>query len=290
MKRSARKLDRLFLVVVSIRLLAAAGTDPAEWPQIDGQEPASVSDDSEVGREKPRPVKPPREPRSHELELSFLVGLGVVPMAKYAYDTRVALQGAEELRYTGSQRAPGVAIFVGSAVTLPGRLRRITVGATINAGGFDSANRPVIPSGVSSPFLKDRLAADIRDRYSRRLAWRAAFSPFVEHNIGFFQENRVRVGYQYWNQLGSYTGSFAATGTGYPAEYNVRLNLRSHLVRVSVNDYIDLQDEDEPSRRARRRSGIIQQWGFMVGSHQTIMLFGSMGPFWQLVPHSGRFR
>jgi hypothetical protein len=289
-KRSARKLARIFFVVVSIRLIAAARTDVGEWPQVDGQEPVSVSDKSEVDQQKARPLNPPREPRSQGSELSLVVGLGVLPTARYVYDTRVTPAGAHELRYSGSQRVPGVAVFVGSAFTLPGRLRRITVGGAINGGGLDSTGRPVIPSGATPPFSKEALSSAIEDRYSGRLAWRAAFSSFVEHEIGFFKENRVRAGYQYWSQFGSYAGSFAASGSGDRADYNVHLNMRSHLLRISVNEYLDLQEESEPSHRARRRGGIIRQWGFMVGTHQTIMVFAAMGPFWQIVPHSVRSR
>jgi hypothetical protein len=289
-KHSARKLDRIFLVVVSIRLIAAAPTDAGEWPQIDAQEPVSVADKSEVDQPKPRPVRPPREPSSHGSELSFVLGLGVLPMARYAYDTRVTLAGAHELRYSGGQRAPGVAIFVGSTFTLPGRLRRISVGGAISAGGLDSTSRPVIPSGGTPPFSTEALSSAIQDRYSGRLAWRAAFSPFVEHEIGFLKGSRVRAGYQYWSQFGSYAGSFAASGAANRADYNVHLNLQSHLLRISVNDYIDLEGESDPSQRARRRGGIIRQWGFMAGSNGTIMVFGAIGPFWQIVPRSVRSR
>src|SRR5262245_27539014 len=106
--------------------MMAAGTHFAEWLQIHGQEPASVSDKREPDQKEPPPLKPPREPRSHGSELSFLVGFGVLPMVRYAYHTRVALAGPDELQYSGGQSAPGLAHFVGSAFNLPGRIRRIT--------------------------------------------------------------------------------------------------------------------------------------------------------------------
>jgi len=41
---------------------------------------------------------------------------------------------------------------------------------------------------------------------------------------------------------------------------------------------------EPPPRRATRRFRLVQQvqqWGFMLGSHRTVMLFVAMGPFWQ---------
>jgi len=29
---------------------------------------------------------------------------------------------------------------------------------------------------------------------------------------------------------------------------------------------------------------MIQQWGIMVGTHQTLMIFAAIGPFWQVAP------
>jgi hypothetical protein len=252
-------------------------------PEMDGDERASISSGSDApDGEKPNQVKPPREARSRGSELSFLVGIAGLPTGSYGYDTRVTLPDAEKLQYSGRQRAPGFAVFGGGAFTLPQRFRRITVAAAISLAGLDWANRPVIPSDVSPPFSKENLYSDIQSRYSMRPGWRAALSSFIEHDIGFFHEWRVRAGFQYWNQSGSYTGSFA-TGNGNQANYNGTLRLGSHFVRVSANEYVDLQNDPEGSRRARRRSGMIQQWGFLLGSHQTIMLFVATGPFWQIV-------
>jgi hypothetical protein len=282
-KYSTHKLNGLVLVVVCTSLMAAPAMDSLPGPDMDEDERAFVSAGSEApDEEKPSQVKPPRDARSRGSELSFLVGLGGLPTGSYEYDTRVTLPGTGKFQYSGRQRAPGFVFFGSGAFTLPRRLRRITVAATINLGGLAWASRPVIPSSVSPPFSKESLYSDIQGRYSSRPGWGIALSSFVEHDIGFFHEKRVRAGYQFWNQSGSYTGSFAATGSGDPANYNGRLSLRSHLLRVSVNEYVDLQDDTERSGRAKRRSGMIQQWGFMLGSHQTIMLFVATGPFWQI--------
>ena len=283
MKRSASKLAGLFLVALSTRASAAPVMSSPDRPEKEAEGPASVSEESDASDpKKPRPVKPPREPRSRGSEVSFQVGIGLLANASYAYNTRVSQPGAYDLQYAGSQRAPGLALFAGGAFTLPGRFRRITVGGAINAGGPDSKDRPVIPSGASPPFSTQNLYSDIQARYSRRLGWGVAFAPFIEHEIGFFHERRVRAGYQLWSQAGSHTGSFAPNNGAPAANYDVRLNLQAHLIRVSFNEYVAFQEERDPSRRPRRRSGIIEQWGFMVGTHQTVMIFAAIGPFWQV--------
>ncbi len=285
MRRSTSTHAGLFLVALSLRLFAAPAMNSAQEPGPDAKEPTSVAEKSPPSDTKnPSPVKPSREARARGFELSLVVGLRVLASASYVYDTRVSLPGADPLRYSGRQRSPGLALFAGGALTLPGPLRRITVGGDINAGGPDSKDRPVIPAGVTTPFSKQKLYSDIRARYSNRLGWNAALSPFIEHDVGFFHGARVRAGYQYWAQLGSHTGSFAPEDGSATANYNVRLNLRSHLVRVSVNDYVGLEDDTETSHRSKRRSGMIQQWGVLIGTHQTIMVFAAIGPFWQIAP------
>jgi hypothetical protein len=282
-RRSTGKQAGLFLVALSLRLVAAPAVNSPVEPEAEAKPPTSVSEDSAAANPKnPPPVKPSREARSRGFELALLVGLDVLVSASYSYDTRVSLPGVDQLRYGGSQRSPGVALFAGGALTLPGPLRRITVGGGINAGGPDSKDRSVIPAGVPTPFSKQNLYSDIQARYSNRLGWNAALSPFIEHDVGFFHGTRVRAGYQHWAQLGSHTGSFAPTDGSAAANYNVRLNLRSHLVRVSMNDYVALEDDTETSQRSKRRSGMIQQWGVLIGTHQTIMVFAAIGPYWQI--------
>jgi len=284
-RRSTSKHAGLFLVALSVHLVASPAVNSPEEPEAEAKAPTSVSEDSAASDPKnPPPVKPSREARSRGFELSLLVGLDVLASASYAYDTRVSLPCVDQLRYSGRQRSPGLALFAGGALTLPGPLRRITVGASINAGGPDSKDRPVIPAGVPTPFSKQNLYSDIQARYANRLGWKAALSPFIEHDVGFFRGTRVRAGYQHWAQFGSHTGSFAPADGSAVANYNVRLNLRSHLVRVSVNDYVALDDDTETSHRSKRRSGMIQQWGVMIGTHQTIMVFVGIGPFWQIAP------
>jgi hypothetical protein len=282
-KLSASTLAGLFLVAISTRVSAAPAVNSPGMPEKEAEGPPSVSEESDASDpDKPRPVKPPREPRSRGSEVSLQVGIGLLANGRYAYVTRVSQPGAYDLQYNGNQRAPGLGIFAGGAFTLPGRFRRITLGGTISAGGPDSKDRPVIPSGASPPFSMQNLNSDIQARYSRRLGWGVALAPFIEHDVGFFHERRVRAGYQFWSQAGSHTGSFPPNNGAPVANYDVRLSLRSHLVRVSVNEYVAFQEERDPSRRPRRRSGIIEQWGFVVGTHQTVMIFAAIGPFWQV--------
>jgi len=268
-----------------MRPLEAWAMNSLEESEAEAQGCASVSEESVASNQKnQRPVKPSREARTRGSELSLLIGLSVLPLASYAYDTRVSLPGMEQLRYSGRQRSPGLALFAGGALTLRGPLRRLTVGASINAGGPDSKDRAVIPGGFSTPFSKRSLYSDIQARYSLRPGWGAAFSPFIEHDVGFFHGSRVRAGYQYWDQLGAHTGSFASTDGSSTTNYNVQLNLRSHLFRISMNEFVALQDDTATSQRSKRRSGMIQQWGITIGTHQTIVVFAAIGPFWQIAP------
>ena len=284
MKRFPGKQAGLFLVALSMRLLAAPAMNSPQRSEAEAQQSASVSEGSAVPEPKnPRPVKPSREARTRGSELSLLIGLSVMPTAGYAYDTRVSLPGVTPLRYSGRQRSLGLGLFAGGAFTLPGSLRRITLGASVNPGGPVLRYR-VIPDGVSTPFSKQSLYSDIQARYTFRPGWRAAFSPFVEHDVGFFHGSRVKAGYQYWDQVGAYTGSFVSTDGKSTINYNVRLNLRSHFFCISMNDYVVSQDDTGPPQRSKRQSGMIQQWGITIGTRQTIVVFAALGCFWRRAP------
>jgi hypothetical protein len=214
------------------------------------------------------------------------VGIDILGWAGYSYDTRVSLAGGQQLRYRGRAGAPGVTVSGGGAVTLPGALRRITVGVNINAGGLGSRKRPVIPAGVSTPFSQVNLRNQIRNRYLYTPGWNSALSLYIEHDLGFLHESRVRAGYQYWRQTGSYTGTFdPADRSRSLADYDVRLESRSHLIRVSVNDFVSLEDPDSNTstpHRSRRKSGMIRQLGVSIGTHRTIVVFAGIGLFWEI--------
>lgn len=284
MKRFPGKQAGLFLVALSMRPLAAPAMNSPQRSEAEAQRSASVSEESAVPEPKnPRPAKPSREARTRGSDLSLLIGFSVLPSASYPYDTRVSLPGVTPLRYSGRQRSLALGLFAGGAFTLPGSLRRISLGAFVNPGGPVLRYR-VIPDGVSTPFSKQSLYSDIQVRYSFRPGWGVAYSPFIEHDVGFLHGNRVRAGYQYWDQVGAYTGSFVSTDGRSTINYNVRLNLRSHFFRISVNDYVASQDDAAMPQRTKRRSGMIQQWGITTGTHQTIMVFAAIGRFWQSAP------
>jgi hypothetical protein len=267
-----------------MKLSSALALMPPEEPDAD-RAPAAVAVDSAVSDPKdPSSAKPSREALARGLELSMLLGVEATASASYGYNTSVSLPGVDQLRYNGRQRLVGFALFGGGELTLPRSLRRITIGGGINAGGLGTKDRAVIPAGISTPSPKSSLYSHIQTRYSYRPSWQSAFSFFIEHDIGFVHGNRVRGGYQRWDQVGSQTGSFPLTGGSALANYDVRLNLRSHLVRVSMNSYLSSEDDTENSHRSKRRSGLIQQWGGMIGTHRTIVIFAAICPFWQISP------
>ncbi len=231
----------------------------------------------------PHRVTPPRRPVEQGARVALVGGLNILTWAKYSYDTHVSMPDGQQLHYAGTQSAPGVTVFGGGAVTLPGALRRVTVGANFNVGGLDSLRRPVIPDGVSTPFSKNNLNGVIQNKYSTKVIWRPSLSPYIEHELGVFSEKRFRAGYQYWRQPGSYQGSFAPTESSpLSAAYNVRFKYSSHLFRFSVNNYLNLEDEDSDAPHgSKRKSGLIRQVGVLAGTHHTIMAFVGIGPFWR---------
>lgn len=234
-------------------------------------------------RKQPPPLRPSREPNERGLRVALLIGMNFFPRAGYAYDTRISLPDGERLQYRGREGSPGVTLFGAAAATLPGPLRRITLGAGINAGGLYSRQRRVIPAGAATTFSKENLQSNIREAYANNPAWNTGFSPYIEHNFGTFRGSRVRIGYQYWEQSGSYTGSFAPTSSSRGlAGYDVRLTLRSHLARILANGYLNLEDSDtDPNtpQRSQRKSGLIRQWGVLIGTHGTLVVFAAIGPF-----------
>jgi hypothetical protein len=245
----------------------------------------AASDRSGSDQKDPAPVKPSKEPKTRGLQLALLLGIDVVAWTGYSYDTRVSLQDGRRFQYLGKAGAPGVMFSFGGAVTLPGALRRITLGASINGGGLNSSRRPVIPAGVSTPFSQVNLQNRIFNKYLYSPGWSPALSFYVDHDLGFLHESRIRAGYQYWRQTGTYTGAFETSDKDRSlAGYDVRLETRSHLIRISVNDLGAFQDPDSntsTSHRSRRKTGMIRQWGVAIGTHRTVVIFAGIGPFWE---------
>jgi hypothetical protein len=269
-----------------LSLGAASAASLSESPESETEEATLDQPGPASDQKHPVPVKPPRKPSARGLQVALLVGIDVRGWAGYSYDTRVSLPDGQQLRYRGTAGAPGVTLSGGGAVTLPGALRRITVGVNIGAGGLNSSTRPVIPAGVSTPFSQVNLQNQIRNKYSYAPGWTSGFSLYIDHDLGFLHESKVRAGYQYWRQMGSYKGTFEPTDRSRaPADYDVRLESRSHLIRISVNDYVSLEDPDgntSTPHRSRRKAGMIRQWGVSIGTHRTIVVFAGIGPFWEI--------
>jgi hypothetical protein len=189
----------------------------------------------------------------------------------------------QPLHYSGTQIGAGGTLFGGAAITFPGSLRRVTVGANFNLGGLDSWMRSVIPKGASTPFSQRNLQYAIAVQSFNRRAWGFSISPYIEHDLNSSLDRRYRIGYQYWRQPVSYQGSFVPSDTSPDlARYDVHLKYSSHLIRFSVNNYWDLGDPDANSSGARRVSGIVQSAGISVGTNRTIILFFGLGGMWSL--------
>jgi hypothetical protein len=210
------------------------------------------------------------------------VGISILPWADYTYETNVTLPNGQRLQYTGGQGAPGVAVFAGPAVTLPGALRRLTVGLNLGAGGLESVSRPVVPGDTPTPFLKQNLQEALQAQHSVGQGWRPYFSPYVEHAVRSSSENRLSVGYQYSRQTGSYNGTFVpSSGNPFTASYDIQLRYTSHLFRFSFNNYLYIDDSpNNPPQRSKRKSGLVRQMGTLAGTHKTIIVFFGIGPIW----------
>ncbi|MDQ1469749.1 MAG: hypothetical protein QOJ99_1229 [Bryobacterales bacterium] len=273
-------------MALCLNLGPASAANLPEGPESEVEADALDQPRPATDQKSPVPVKPSKEPSARGLQLAVLVGIDVLGWAGYSYDTRVSLPDGQQLRYRGTAGAPGVMLSFGGAVTLPGALRRITLGASLTGGGLNSRKRPVIPAGVVTPFSQVNLQNQILNKYLYSPGWGPALSLYVDHDLGFLHESRVRAGYQFWRQTGSYTGAFEASGRSHAlAGYDVRLESRSHLIRVSVNDYGSFQDPDSnttTSHRSGRRVGIVRQWGVSIGTHRTIVIFAGIGPFWEI--------
>jgi hypothetical protein len=241
--------------------------------------PASsqINQAPESTQRRPREVKPPRKPLEQGFQTALLFGINILPHATYGYNTSIILPNGQQLQYAGSQGAPGVTVFAGGSLTFPGVLRRVTIGAHLNAGGLNSATRPVIPEGTPTPFSKQNLQNALQSQHPSGTGWHVGFSPYVEHEIWRFSEMRLRGGYQYWRQTGAYQGTFSPNQIGV-AGYDVQMKHSSHLIRVSLNHSLSTTDT---SQHLVRKSGLIRLVGVTVGTHKTIMVFFAIGPIWE---------
>lgn len=249
---------------------------------------AEAGQTSSADQKEPPPLKPSKEPGSQGLRVAFIFGMNLFAWGGYSYNTRVTMPNGEQLQYRGTEGSSGASLFLDTAVNLPSAFRRITIGACIGSGGINTRQQRLVPEGVATPFSQRNLQADIQSRLLS--GWSSVISPHIEHDIGFLGGSRVRAGYQYWKQSGGYSGNFYPFNNNrITASYDVGLNYSAHLVRLSVSHYLDLNDPDnDPNRpgqprQSSRKSGMIRQWGVMIGTNRTIVIFAGIGPFWEFI-------
>lgn len=211
-----------------------------------------------------------------------MVGVNFLLHGRYNYDTRVTMPDGSVFNYSGKQGASGGTFLLGAAVTPRAALRRITLGVNWEAGGLQSWVHSVIPDGIVTPFSRNSLDLQLRRDLAGRSPWGGAVAPYIEHEVGFFLENRVRLGYQYWRQIGSASGSFrvADTPRSQFAGYDIRFSNSAHLIRISVNNFTSQDDANGGSNSTRRLSGLLRQAGLQIGTNKTVTLFVTVGPSW----------
>ena len=267
---------RLKVVVLAICApLLVSGILQAAGPPSDAQ--AYPPDEKS---RSPRPIEPPHKPVQAGTRLAVVFGLNLFSYGQYGYNTAVTMPDGSVLNYAGKQSASGGSFLTGAAVTPPGAFRRLTMGATLNLGGLSSWTRSPIPNGVTTPFSQSNLNLQIQRNAIFGYGWRPAISPYIEHELGFLLESRVRAGYQYWHQRGSYSGSFPVSQPGSAsADYNVRVLHSSHLIRLSINNHTSLDDDTSPAYK-KRNPGFLRQGGLLIGTNHTVMVFIALGPDW----------
>jgi hypothetical protein len=228
-----------------------------------------------------KPVEPPHKPAQRGTRVTLLVGFNFLAHGSYGYDTRVSMPDGQTFAYSGKQSSSGATVFLGAAVTPRGAFRRMTFGVTLNTGGLESWNHSVVPSGAFTPFSERNLNEQIWRDAVGRAPWQSSFSPYVEHELGFLLENKIRIGYQYWHQTGSYRGAFPIDESP-PSPiggYDVRFSNSAHMLRLSINSYRPFDDSDT-NPKSRQRSGLVKEVGLQIGSNNSVSLFVSVGPSW----------
>jgi len=208
-------------------------------------------------------------------------GLTFIANGKYNYDTTVITPDGSTLRYSGSQRTPGGTLSLGAAASPGGALRRFTFGFDLNFGGLSVAGHSVVPAGSATPFSQNNLNSQVAARSLVGSRWRPFISPYVEHEIGSILQNRVRLGYQYFNTSALINGSFAVNQPrSIQANYSVRFSQASHMIRLSVHNDSWFDDTEPDQAPPKRRTGIIQEGGVLVGTDASIVVFVKVGPVW----------
>jgi hypothetical protein len=229
----------------------------------------------------PRPIEPPHKPVQQGTRLAIIAGLNLLGSGHYGYNTQVRLVDGRAFNYGGTQSSAGATLFMGGAVTPPSKFRRLTLGITLQFGGLEPFNHPVIPTGTATPFSQTNLNLQVARKSLNAFPWRPIPSPYLEHELGSLLGSRLRLGYQYWRATGSFAGSFPADQSGAnPANYHVKLSQSSHLIRLSINNHTSFDDPDIDAGAARRKTGFVQQAGLLIGTGPTVIVFVAVGPAW----------
>jgi hypothetical protein len=233
-------------------------------------------------QQPPGPVEPPHKPAQQGTKIALTVGIDFLLHGQYEYTTRVMMPDGSAYNYSGKQGASGGTLLLGAAITPRAALRRMTFGFNLETGGLESWAHSVIPSGTTTPFSQSSLDSQLRRDLAGRSPWSAVVAPYIEHEVGFFLENRVRLGYQYWRQTGSASGSFRVQDNlrSPLAGYDIRFANSAHLIRVSFNNYTSLDDTDAGSGSTKRKTGFLRQAGLQVGTNKTVTVFLAVGPLW----------
>jgi hypothetical protein len=192
------------------------------------------------------------------------------------------MPGGAALNYSGVQRSVGGTLAMGASATPGGAFRRLTLGFDLNFGGLGLAGRSVVPPGSVTPFSQDNLNAQVTQGSLVSSHWHPFVSPYVEHEIGSILQNRVRLGYQYLGTTASNSGSFAVgQSRSVQGRYSVQFSQSSHMVRLSVHNDTFFDDSDmDHSPPPRRRSGVVQEAGLLVGTDGSVVAFVKIGPVW----------
>ncbi|MFL6417565.1 MAG: hypothetical protein ACJ74Y_18065 [Bryobacteraceae bacterium] len=232
--------------------------------------------------DRPKPISPPHKPVQQGFRFTATFGLNFLVNGKYSYKTAVTMPDGSALSYSGVQRSVGGTLALGASATPGGAFRRVTLGFDLNFGGLSLAERTVVPSGSVPPFSQDNLNAQVTRGSLVSSHWHPFVSPYIEHEIGSILQNRVRLGYQYVGTTASDSGSFAVgQSRAVQARYAVQFSQSSHMVRLSVHNDTFFDDSDmDHSPPPRRRSGVVQQAGVLVGTDGSVIAFVRIGPVW----------
>jgi len=207
--------------------------------------------------------------------------LNFIVNGKYNYETGVTMPDGSALRYSGMGRTSGGTLSLGAAATPGGALRRVTLGFDFNFGGLSVAGQPVVPAGSTTPFSQNNLNSQVAAKSLVSSRWRPFISPYIEHEIGSVFQNRVRLGYEYFSTTASINGLFPVDQPrSVLASYAVRFSQGSHMIRMSVHNDSWFDDTEPDQVPPKRRTGIVQEGGILVGTNASMVVFIKVGPVW----------